>query len=49
MITILYHSLSRPKDYRKKNSDAIEFCELGEAVSAMFIKWLSIGVADHEG
>ena len=36
---VLYHSLSRPKAYRKKNADAIEFCELGEAVSAMFIKW----------
>jgi len=41
--------LSLPKDDRKKNAAAIEFCELGEAVSAMFIKWLSIGFADHEG
>jgi hypothetical protein len=36
--SVLYHSLSRPKDDRKENADAIELCELVDGVSAMFIK-----------
>jgi hypothetical protein len=35
---VLDHSLSRPKDDRKKNADAIEFRELDDGVSAMSIK-----------
>ena len=29
-VNVLYHSLSRPKDDRKKNANAIEFGELGD-------------------
>jgi hypothetical protein len=43
---VLYHSLSRPKDDRKKNADAIEFCELGDGVSAIFTKKSNTGFAD---
>src|SRR5690348_1038494 len=35
---VLYHSLSRLKDDRKKNADAIEFCEVDDAVSGIFAR-----------
>jgi hypothetical protein len=34
--SVLYHSLSGLKDDRKKKADAIEFCEVDDAVSAIF-------------
>jgi hypothetical protein len=35
-----------PKDDRKKDADAIEFCELGDGVSAIFTKKSNTGFAD---
>ena len=46
LANVLYHSLSRPKDDRKKNADAIEFCELGDGVSAIFTKKSNTGFAE---
>jgi hypothetical protein len=45
---ILYHALSRPRDDRKKNAAAIEFCELGGALSRYSSNGLTPPLATHE-
>jgi hypothetical protein len=35
-VNVLYHSLSRPKEDRKKSADAIEFSDVGDGVLAIF-------------